>query len=299
MPRASIVIPTYNRYSLVKERALKSALAQDYGDYEVIIVDHGSTDTTSLLEKEYPQVRYIKIAQNSGIVSTARNAGAREANGKYIVFVDDDNELMPNFLSETIPLLEKSEDMSAVSVGRVVKHTGYEDYAPSYPSDHRGHEKFISLDWGWLIRREVFDKIQYDEKMFFHEDADFGLRFTEKFAYLSHNKPLGVAYAHEEGASHSAPTPVMINAMDYFIEKNWRFYKNQPNELRYLYRLMGRRCYMGGWKMKGINFFWKSFCALKSWKTFKHLFFILLGWKVYNWYMTREEKIGVQKHDLL
>ena len=288
--QASIIIPTYNRHALVKERALRSALAQDFDDYEIIVVDHGSTDDTYLLEKEYPQVWYIKILQNSGIVSTARNRGVKGARGKYVVFIDDDNELLPQFLQKTIPLLEKAQDMSAVSVGRIVKHTGYEDYAPPYVSDHRGHEKFISLDWGWLIRREVFDKIQYDEQMFFHEDADLGLQFTEKFAYMSLNEPLEIAYAHEIGESHSSPNPKMIKAMDYFLNKNWRFYKDQPNELRYLYRLMGRRCYMGGWKWKGIKLFWKSFWALKNFKTFKHFFFILCGWKIYNWYMTKEEK---------
>ena len=289
MPRASIVITTYNRAELMQERALKSALAQDFRDYEILVVDHGSTDETEKNIHEY-FVRYIKIPENSGIVSTARNLGAKKAKGEYIVFVDDDNELMPTFLSETVPLLDAAKDMSAVSTGRIVKHSGYEDYADAYRSDHRGHEKFISLDWGWLIRKEVFDKIQYDEQMFFHEDADFGLQFTEKFAYLSHNKPLQIAYAHEEGASHSAPNLKMISSMDYFLNKNWRFYKDQPNELRYLYRLMGRRCYMYGLKLKGIMYFGKSFMAMKNWRTFKHFFFILLGWQTYNWYMTKEEK---------
>jgi len=290
VPKASIIVTTYNRAELMQKRALKSALAQDFTDKEILVIDHGSSDGTFNLQRKYPNVRFIRIDKNSGIVSTARNRGAKEAKGKYIVFVDDDNELSPQFLSKTVPLLEAASDMSAVSSGRIVKHSGYEDYAPPYVSDHRGHEKFISLDWGWLIRKEVFDTIQYDEKMFFNEDADFGLQFTEKFAYMSLNEPLQIAYAHEEGASHSSPNPRMIAAMDYFLEKNWRFYKNQPNELRYLCRLIGRRCYMGGLKLKGITYFWKSFVAVKNWRTFKHFFFILLGWKVYNWYMVREEK---------
>ena len=167
----------------------------------------------------------------------------------------------------------------------MVKHSGYEDYAPPY-----NDEQFISLDWGWLIKIKVFDVIQYDENMFFNEDADFGLQFTKRFGYMPLHEPLQIAYAHEEGASHSSPNPRMIGSMDYYLEKNKKFYSDQPNELRYLYRLMGRRCYMGGLKRKGIEYFWKSFLAVKNWKTFKHLLFILLGWKVYNAYMVREEK---------
>ena len=78
--------------------------------------------------------------------------------------------------------------------------------------------------------------------------------------------------------------------MDYYIRKNLHHYDGQPNELRYLYRLFGRRNYMFGNKLKGISYFWKSFWVIKNFKTFKHFFFILLGWKIYNWYMTKEEK---------
>ena len=295
--QASIVITTYNRWKIL-QRALKSAMNQSGfvlgKDYEIVIVDHGSTDgtwqTLNWIDDGQEGVHRTWIEKNSGIVSTARNVGAKVAKGKYIVFLDDDNELMPDFLSETVPLLDKSPDMYAVSTGRIVKHSGYEDYAPPYRSDHRGHEKFISFDWGWLIRKEVFDKIQYDEQMFFHEDADFGLQFTERFAYMSLDKPLQIAYAYEKGESHSSPNPRMIASMDYFLKKNWRFYEDQSNELRYLYRLMGRRCYMYGLRLKGIAYFWKSFMALKNFRTFKHFFFILLGWQVYNWYMTKEEQ---------
>ena len=99
----------------MQERALRSAFTQDFKDNEIIVVDHGSTDDTEEQMKKYPNVRYIKIPQNSGIVSTARNKGAKEAKGKYIVFLDDDNELHSQFLSKTIAALETAgDDMSAV-----------------------------------------------------------------------------------------------------------------------------------------------------------------------------------------
>ena len=286
MPKASCIITTFNRSRILQERALKSALAQDFDDYEILVVDHGSIDDTEEQMKKYPSVKYIKIPQNSGIVSTARNRGAREAKGRYIVFLDDDNELHSQFLSKTVAAMESAgEDMHAVSSGRVVKHNGYEHYAPPY-----FNEQFISLDWGWLIKREVFDKIQYDEEMFFNEDADFGLQFTKQFGYFPLHEPLQLAYAQEQGASHSTPNPRMIASMERYIQKNYWAYEDQPNELRYLYRLIGRRCYMAGLKGKGIGYFWKSFTALPNGKTFKHFLFILMGWRMYNWYMVKEEK---------
>lgn len=291
MPKVSIIITTYNKSKILKKRSLKSALEQDFKDKEIIVVDHGSTDDgeTKRIVWSHPGVIYLRIKENSGIVSTARNYGARIAKGEYIVFLDDDNELEPNYLSKTIPLLDESLDMAAVCTGRIVKHSGYETYAKPYRSDRLGHEKFISLDWGWLIRKSVFYKIQYDEEMFFNEDMDFGLQFTDRFAFMSLDEPLQIAYAHEEGESHSSPNPKMLSAMDYFIKKNLHYYEDQPNELRYLYRLIGRRKYMAGLRLQGIKYFWKSFMVMKNWKTFKHFFFILLGWKIYNWYMTKEE----------
>ena len=186
MPKASIVITTYNRWKILQYRSLKSAMNQNGfvlgKDYEILIVDHGSTDgtweTLNWIDDGQEGVRRVWIEKNSGIVSTARNLGAKKAKGEYIVFLDDDNELHEDYLKETVSFLNNAQDMCAVSVGRRVIHSGYEHYAAPYRSDHRGHERFVSIDWGWLIRKSVFDEIQYDENLFFSEDGDFGLPFT-------------------------------------------------------------------------------------------------------------------------
>lgn len=94
----SIILPTYNRLSQLK-LALLSIFKQDLDDYEVIVVDDGSTDGTDLYLNSMatPQLKLIR-QQNKG-PAAARNAGIRLAQGKYIVFTDDDCMVPPNWLS--------------------------------------------------------------------------------------------------------------------------------------------------------------------------------------------------------
>ncbi|HCY01138.1 MAG TPA: glycosyl transferase [Bacteroidales bacterium] len=98
-PFFSIVIATYNRANLVK-RALKSLISQTETDWEAIIVDDGSTDNTheQILPyiKDYAKIRYVRKF-HSGVVQS-KNKGINLSNGKYISFLDSDDEYSPNHL---------------------------------------------------------------------------------------------------------------------------------------------------------------------------------------------------------
>lgn len=109
----SIVIPLYNK-SLVVEKTLESVLAQTYQDYELIIVNDGSTDgsdqiATQFVESNRSQFRHpVKIInQNNQGVSAARNQGIKEATGDIVAFLDADDEWLPDYLNEINYLSEK------------------------------------------------------------------------------------------------------------------------------------------------------------------------------------------------
>ena len=87
--KISVVIPTYNRYKVLK-RALTSVFAQTYTNYEVIVIDDGSTDNSFDIQKDFPTLRYF-YQENSG-VSSARNLGIKKANFEWIAFLDSDDE---------------------------------------------------------------------------------------------------------------------------------------------------------------------------------------------------------------
>lgn len=97
-PLFSIILPTYNR-RLLLQRAIESVIAQEYTQWELIIIDDGSTDQTQEYIKtiEHDQITYI-YQENKGR-STARNCGLLQCNGDYICFLDSDDQLLPNYLS--------------------------------------------------------------------------------------------------------------------------------------------------------------------------------------------------------
>ncbi len=104
----SIIIPTYNRLSQLK-LAIHNIFKQDFDDYEVIVVDDGSTDGTEQYLKSLATQNLKWISQNNKGPAAARNAGIKLSNGKYIVFTDDDCTVPPNWLSRFKKVFESNE----------------------------------------------------------------------------------------------------------------------------------------------------------------------------------------------
>jgi glycosyltransferase involved in cell wall biosynthesis len=105
MTKVSVIIPTYNRANLLPE-SVKSVLTQTYRDFEVIIVDDGSTDNTREVARGFPSpVKYI-YQENHG-VSSAFNRGIEAASGEYVAIFADDDIMLENALEKTINFLEK------------------------------------------------------------------------------------------------------------------------------------------------------------------------------------------------
>ena len=282
MVTASIIITTYNRPELFK-RALKSAQNQTYDNYEIIVVDDCSKEYY-LSNLEDNHIRNIRHQENKGL-SAARNTGIKAAKGKYIVCLDDDNELHHEFLREAIRRIGKAD---AVTVGRRIKYKKFSDYALPDIS------LFTAIDWGWLIKRSVFDDIQYDEELRANEDTDFGIQFFKKYRAVTLSMILAIAYDTEN--SLSFPDARELKGMDDFYKKNRIHYLGHPNELRCLYRTMGRKLYRGGYKLEGLGWFYKSFKAKPCLNSLLNLVFILFGWKIYDIFMSVTEYYGSKIH---
>ena len=179
----SVIIPTYNRKNLLK-RALHSASSQTFVPQEIIVVDDGSSDGTKdwVLER-FPYVRYI-YQDNSG-VSSARNAGIKEAKGSWIAFLDSDDEWMPDKLEKQEIAINDSKEAwlchtneiwirNGVRVNQMKKHQKYGgdvfenclDICRISPSSA-------------LIKKEVFEMVGlFDESLKVCEDYDLWLRIT-------------------------------------------------------------------------------------------------------------------------
>ena len=195
----SVIIPTYNRKSLLK-RALRSVSSQMFVPQEIIVVDDGSSDGTKdwVLER-FPYVRYI-YQDNFG-VSSARNAGIKEAKGSWIAFLDSDDEWMPNKLEQQKRVINSSQEAwlchtneiwirNGVRVNQMKKHQKY------------GGDVFENcLDIcrispsSVLIKKEVFAMVGlFDESLKVCEDYDLWLRITAILPVIFLDQPLIIKY---------------------------------------------------------------------------------------------------------
>lgn len=121
-PFLSVILPTYNRKYCIA-RMIDSVLMQSFKDFELIIIDDGSTDgTKEMLEGKYDDKRIRIIYKENGGVSSARNLGISLACGKYITFVDSDDYLLDGFFEDIYDILQRYHCETLVYGGYNLKH---------------------------------------------------------------------------------------------------------------------------------------------------------------------------------
>ena len=193
MPNVSVVIPSFNRWHYTLQ-AVESVLCQTYRDFEVIIVDNGSTDSVpgSLANLRGSQIRVFRLDPNQGR-STPRNVGIREARGKYIAFLDSDDVWYPQKLQEQIPLLDENPEIGLVhsfseavdGEGRILAKENRKRLALYRKAVRRGYTyeqmslRCILFTSTIVARKQVLEEIGgYDTSMPILEDWDMYLRLA-------------------------------------------------------------------------------------------------------------------------
>lgn len=183
-PLFSVVISTYN-YGHLIERTVRSVLSQTFDDYELIVVDDGSTDDTEERLRQFgDRLRYIK-KQNGG-QSTAYNLGARQSRGQFIYILDADDELAPNALTIFARAIRAGDEHARAAVfygGYVsVSDKGKEVERPSTdtPADRKAAvaafltKKTSGLKNGaFVIPRNAYDRLAYPEQLRNNTDIVF------------------------------------------------------------------------------------------------------------------------------
>lgn len=216
MPLFSVIIPTYNRYLLCK-RAVESVLEQTFTDYELIVVDDGSTDETKQLPHDYrDKIHYIP-GENRG-VSAARNRGAANAAAPWLCFLDSDDQWLPQKLSYHASFIKTNQNCQIHQcddiwirnnrrVNPAVKHLKPEGdiFEPSLELC------LISPSAVCLSKKLFYDSGGFDEKLPACEDYDLWLRITSKKPVGLIKEKLIVRYA-----GHQDQLSVQYPAMDRF-----------------------------------------------------------------------------------
>lgn len=159
-PTFAVVVPTFNRSARLA-RALQTVVAQTPADFEVVVVDDGSTDDTEQVVRVFgPRVQYVR--QDNAGVNAARNLGAASTMGRWLVFLDDDDEVLSGWLEGMRGVIEADPSLAVVSCGAIhvdlatgaTKVVRPSKMGPAYD----GH--IALFDTGsFAVRRDAFDVV--------------------------------------------------------------------------------------------------------------------------------------------
>jgi glycosyltransferase involved in cell wall biosynthesis len=199
MVNVSVVIPTHDRASLVV-RALRSVAAQTYHDYEILVVDDGSTDDTesALRTIEIP-MRYLR--QSHAGVSAARNRGVAAARGQWIAFLDSDDVWLPQKLARQTTFAEGEGGIEACQTEETWIRNGVRVNPGRRHAKPCGDIFAASLELclvspsAVMLRRATFERVGgFDEGLAACEDYDLWLRLAAQVPVFLVPQPLVIRY---------------------------------------------------------------------------------------------------------
>jgi len=256
MPKVNVIIITYNRAKLLSS-AITSVLNQTFQDFEIIVVDDASTDNTKEVVSSFndKRIKYIRHEINKGEAG-ARNTGVMNSNCKYIAFLDDDDEWMPEKLKMQVDLLENSSPkVGGVYTGylRVNKITG-EVLDRKLPAK-RGNIFYEILAENWfivstvLLKKECFEKVGlFDGSIPYGLDWDMWIRISREFHFECIKEPLVKYSIHEDGrltANHG----LVIRGKEAMLKKYGQLLALDRKSYSYYHLNLGvRYCYDGDTK---------------------------------------------------
>lgn len=177
-PLVSVVIPTYKRSHLVT-RAIYSVLSQTYQDLEVLVVDDCSPDDTKSAVQaiQDERVRYLRHDRNKGLPAV-RNTGIRAARGKYIAFLDDDDEWREDKLEKQIRLLDEYDAVLCMGVSKGYPMRLHKRRSITLQDLRRGSFNPSSL----LAKAHVLKEVPFDEDLRQGEDWDAFIRIAQRYS---------------------------------------------------------------------------------------------------------------------
>jgi len=212
MPLVSVVMLSYNHEEFVSE-AIESVLGQDFDDFELIIVDDASTDSSRKIIQAYAaedsRIRVILHEANCGIARTA-NEGIAEAKGKFLAIIASDDVWMKDKLSKQLAVLESDEDLIVHAEGEIIDEESY-PVGSSWTELHKrsvlkSGDIFLDLVIGGeaifgstvLYKRANQGSILFDERLVYVNDWKFYLDLAAKYEFYHIDEPLAHYRIHPD-----------------------------------------------------------------------------------------------------
>ena len=257
-PEVSVILPTYNRAWILKE-AIDSVLAQDFKDFELIVVDDGSTDDTGQILDSYDQDLMVLHQSNRG-VSAARNRGIDAAAGRLIAFLDSDDLWLPRklttqvnfFNSNPAAVINQTEEIWIRNGIRVNPRTRHHKFSGMI------FEKSLALclvsPSAVMMRRSLFDEVGlFDEDLPACEDYDLWLRLSWRYYVHLIETPLIIKRGGHTDQLSKAPglDKFRIQSLKKIIERG----QLDDNSYQAAVQTILAKCdiYAGGCRKRGKN----------------------------------------------
>lgn len=265
-PKVSVIIPTYNRAHLIG-RAIKSVLEQTYQDFEIIVVDDGSTDNTDEVVRDFgdERIRYIRHEKNKG-GATARNTGIKAAKGEFIAFQDSDDEWLPEKLDKQMQVFENvPAKVGVVYTGFWRIKGGKKTYRPSAKIIRKEgdiHNELLKGNFATtqttVVRKECFEKAEmFDERLLRLQDWELFIRISKFYEFKCVDEPLVVSYFTPD--SISANYDALIKAHKLILEKHFEDIKKDKKTLANHHLGIGTSLCMNKEIGEGESYFAKAF----------------------------------------
>jgi len=285
IPKVSVIIPTYNCAKYLSA-AIGSVLSQTCQDFEIVVVDDGSTDNTSEIVADYlnnfpNRIKYLY--QNNHGIACARNFGIKNSVGEYIALLDADDILLPEKLEKSLLAFADKKEIGLVHTGVLcINETGellkqeilQDDYQNRMKKNLSGkifkqlffREAHICTS-SVILKKECIDKVGlFDEYLSYLgcEDRDLWLKIAEKYEIAYVDLPL--VYYRIRRNSMSKNFAKMLKARYYVIEQaclrnklsiftKRKAYSNLHAEISYGYQVLNNKSFAWIEAIKSIKYF--------------------------------------------
>jgi glycosyltransferase involved in cell wall biosynthesis len=204
-PLISVIIPCYNHGRYLAHAINSIYNQQQYSNYEIIVVDDGSSDNTKIVTESFPNVKYV-YQQNAGL-SAARNTGIENCNGRYLIFLDADDWLLPKAMVTNAGYLLNHDEVAFVSGGYEYLYERENQLLEIRKEVNKDHYyrlleiNYIGMHAAVLYQRWVFDFVRYDTTLKACEDYDIYLRIARDFPVIHHTHLIAVYRIHNKNMS--------------------------------------------------------------------------------------------------
>lgn len=216
----SIIIPTYNRGRLI-ERAIRSVLNQTFEQYEIIVIDDGSTDNTHEVVKTFNDSRINYFFQNNAERSAARNNGISKSKGEWICFLDSDDEYLPDHLAILFKQISTNNTPTLLLTGNLIVSHDESIKHPLIETDGKFilkeiWTKFILMN-SVCVHKTILENNKFDIRFRIWEDTHLWLRIAAQFPVIQIPEYTVIQHVHNESTVVQGMKKVYLNDIKLYV----------------------------------------------------------------------------------